>query len=155
MARKRATAAALVGRTASASAIQPRKRPPHSTPTAVFPGTGLSRCRNADEPSRASLPSTIAGHAAPAVRLEAAHGRKALRPFANDGARERMLGPGFERGGNAQQLVRVFRNHIHNLRLPEGKGAGLVEHQGVELLRAFERLGVPDQDPGARGAPDA
>src|SRR5437763_980504 len=53
-------------------------------------------------------------------------------------------------------LVCAFRyGDFDHLRLAFGERTGLVDHQRVDLLHAFERLGVPDQHAGLRPAPNA
>ena len=71
---------------------------------------------------------------------------------------KRMLARPFDAGGEAQHLVldeAVRRNDGDDLRPAFGQRAGLVDHQRVDLLHAFERLGVADQHAGLRAAADA
>ena len=66
-----------------------------------------------------------------------------------------MLGFRFEGCGDPKQLLRLVGENFGDLGLAARQGSGLVEHQRVELLGAFQRFGVLDQDAGARGAADA
>ena len=65
--------------------------------------------------------------------------------------RQRMLARALDAGGEPQHLVVVeaLRGHDgDDLRLAFGQRAGLVDHDGIDFLHAFERLGVVDQHAG-------
>ena len=66
----RATAAFEVGRSSSASAIQPRKRPSYSTPTDGLAFGTASLSRKAGEPSRAGFPRNVPCTPLPPTRAE-------------------------------------------------------------------------------------
>jgi hypothetical protein len=69
-----------------------------------------------------------------------------------------MLARPLDAGGKAQdaRLVEALgRRDRDHLRLALGQGAGLVDHERVDLLHALERLGVLDQHAGLGAAADA
>ncbi len=97
-------------------------------------------------------------HSGAGPRLEARRGARldtAAARVLDDGGREGVLAGALERGGQAKDLVLRVARQRHDgreARLPLRQGAGLVHHQGIDLLKALQGLGVADQDPGG-GAP--
>ncbi len=112
-------------------------------------------------PSATLRPSDCADHALSRWRIEVADfGRCeiAIRGGRDDGGGQRMFAAALNGRAKAQHLGLVKsrrRDDGRDLRLALGQGAGLVDHQGVDLLHALQRFGVLDQDAGAGAAPDA
>ena len=76
----------------------------------------------------------------------------------DDGRRQGMLARALERGREPQQVglgSAGQRDDRGDLGLALGQRAGLVDHDGVDLLQPLERFGVLDQDAQARAAADA
>ena len=155
-----ATAAALVGLTLSAidemgehlarpaeldDGVPPVSSTTHGGATDLVP---LARrpCRPPPSPARLAKSSTAGSvpHLGPGS--------------AGDGARDRVLTGGFERTGDPQHLgaidvgawIDVDQRH-HAGR----DGAGLVEHDRVDLTGRLEHLGTLDQQPELGAAPGA
>ena len=169
---RRATAAAELGLTVSATAIAPTGSPSTATVTTVLPSPASARgC--ARRPSGAaasrSLPATTV------VAVDLGRGRRARRSprtRSAGGDREAALvarprrspPPAGARsrarpGRQAQQprcradrrcevaaVPDPNRTTSVTARLALGDGAGLVEHDGVELVRRLQRLAAADQD---------
>ncbi len=94
-------------------------------------------------------------------RVEAEHRDEldaTLSRGCDDRLRQGVFARPFDAGGKAQDFVvheAVRRNDGDDLRPSFGQRAGLVDHQRVDLLHPFERLGVADQHAGLRAAADA
>ncbi len=76
----------------------------------------------------------------------------------DDGARQRMFAGRFHRRREPQHLVLAeARDRRHRLqrRLAQSERAGLVDHQGIDLLQALQRCGIADQHAGLGAASDA
>ena len=121
----------------------------------------LSSARNFALPSASRLPSTMPITPLPAGASKPRTVRQfdlALGGGRDDRRRQRMLAAALDAGSEAQHLRLVEagqRDDRHHLRLAFGERAGLVDHQRVDLLHAFERLGVLDQHAQLRAAADA
>ena len=94
-------------------------------------------------------------HAAPGQRLNIA-GRGHRQPTFLRGihhrARQRMLAPALDRGGDLQKRCVVdalCSRGIDQHRLALGQRAGLVERHQIDAVRHFQRFGVLDQYPRA------
>ena len=93
---------------------------------------------------------------------EAVDGGEGADPFAGagrDGLGDGVLGGVLEGTGEAEDLVGVDAvdgDHVDECHAAGGDGAGLVEHDGVDLAGRFEDLGALDQDAelGAAAGPD-
>ena len=76
----------------------------------------------------------------------------------HDRVGQRMLAGALDARGKPQNLA-LFkacgRHDRDHLRLALGQRSRLVDHQGVDLLHALERFGIPDQHTGQRAATDA
>ena len=76
----------------------------------------------------------------------------------DDGRRDGMFAPLFERAGTTQQLRvgrPVERDDVRDRQLARRERAGLVEGDGVDAAHRFEMVAALDQDAVARGRGDA
>ena len=102
-----------------------------------------------------------AAHAEAGDRLEALYSGQfqlARRGRVAHRARQGMFGTALQGRGQRQQLVllNAFDRHLRGDRRPAlGEGAGLVQHDGVELAGALQGLAVADQDAHLRRAAHA
>ena len=80
----------------------------------------------------------------------------ALFGAADDRLGQRMFRATFEAGGKTQYLgflVSGGGQHRDQLRLADGQRPGLVDDQGIDLRKAFERLGILYQHASLRATP--
>ena len=116
--------------------------------------------RNAALPITTRRPSTMPIAPLPVGRVEVRDRRRApARARCAAATIARASGcslRALDAGGEPQHLVLVERRRRHDRRhrrLALGQRAGLVDHQGVDLLHALERLGVLDQHAGCAPRP--
>ena len=157
------TAAAAVGRAASAMPMTAAARPSTATATAVRPPFASSSRRAArparSMPSRSKRrrlptttrwPSTVATAPCPGTFSKSDAGRPfdaVLVGVANDGLGEGMLGLALDRRDEAQQLAFVdpVDEQVGDLGFALGEGAGLVHDDRVDAGGGLDAGGVLEQ----------
>ena len=163
--RRRRIAAAELGLTVSATAITAAGRPSTATPMRVLPAASSASTSAASGRStrRAAADDDLAplddgADAVPGEGLEARRRPATSRPrsaaAASDRVGERVLGAALGRApaqlaaaSSSPAPPRAAEQHdVGHARLALGDRPGLVEHDGVELVRGLERGAVADQD---------
>ena len=168
------SAARVVGFSGSATAMRPASTPSMATKITVPPSPrsrSASPCKaavampssakNLALPSATRRRSTMPVTPLPEGASKSVDGEQIDLAFGgrrDDRRGERVFARPLDARGKPQQNILVEILHRHDggdLGLAFGQRAGLVDDKRVDFLQALERLGVPDQNAGLRGAADA
>ena len=160
---------ALIG---SAIASNPATRPSTAARITVAPSARSSSARCVNDPrvdpelrkqfrvsQRDALSVHPADHPSTGRRIEIlylAERKLFLLRGRQDGASQRDArspAPDWPPGEGVRLLETIRRNHCRHPGLSLGQGAGLVDHERVDLLEALQRLGILDEDAGPAPRP--